>query len=317
MGVIFHSSSDSLPSVKLLLIDGNYYVYRSFFAIRELSNSRGEPTNAIYGFVKVIRKMLRDLNPDRAAVIWDEGLPQRRMELLPTYKQQRAEMPELMRPQIAQIRDLVPLVGLASLSLPQTEADDLLATYALAAAAEGSEVVLATNDKDLFQIVSDRIQVYSTNKTDLAAPKDAFALLGPEHVEKKWGVTPAQLGDYLALIGDSADNIPGVSGIGPKRAAALIQEFGSINAALERPETITSLALREKLTEAREQIALNQQMVRLDLDLPLSIPPSKLEIRPQYEPLIAALEACEFKGLTQEVRDEATRAAAGAQQELF
>src|SRR5436190_774349 len=115
--------------MRLLLVDGYYYIYRSFFAIRELSNSRGEPTNAIYGFVKTIRKMLKDLKPDLAAVVWDEGLPKRRTELQPEYKATRAEMPDLMRPQISIIHEVVPLLGLASIAAPDTEADDLIGTY--------------------------------------------------------------------------------------------------------------------------------------------------------------------------------------------
>ena len=119
--------------MKLLLIDGHYYVYRSFFAIRELSNSRGEATNAIYGFIKTLRRMVRDLQPDLGAVIWDEGLPERRTLLQPEYKQQRSEMPDLMRPQLDFIRNLVPLLGFQSLGLPNTEADDLMASYTCAA----------------------------------------------------------------------------------------------------------------------------------------------------------------------------------------
>src|SRR4051794_35970678 len=114
--------------MKLLLVDGHYYVYRSFFAIRDLSNSRGEPTNAIYGFIKTLRRMIKDLRPDRAAVVWDEGLPIRRTSLQPAYKQQRAEMPETMRPQLNFIRNLMPALGFASVGLPDTEADDLIAS---------------------------------------------------------------------------------------------------------------------------------------------------------------------------------------------
>jgi 5'-3' exonuclease len=119
--------------MKLLLVDGHYYVYRSFFAIRDLSNSRGEPTNAIYGFVKTLRRMVKDLNPQLGAVVWDEGLPARRTDLQPAYKQQRAEMPVEMRPQLGFIREIVPLLGFRSVSLPDTEADDLMASYACAA----------------------------------------------------------------------------------------------------------------------------------------------------------------------------------------
>src|SRR5579885_3164010 len=115
--------------VKLLLIDGHYYVYRSFFAIRELSNSRGEPTNAIYGFIKTLRRMVKDLSPDLGAVLWDEGLPARRTELQPAYKQQRAEMPVEMRPQLDYIQKVVPLLGFHSVSIANTEADDLMASY--------------------------------------------------------------------------------------------------------------------------------------------------------------------------------------------
>ncbi len=303
--------------MKLLLVDGSYYVYRSFFAIRELSNSRGEPTNAIYGFIKVLRKMLRDVQPDRAAVLWDEGLPERRTLLQPDYKQQRSEMPELMRPQIAHIRAMVPLMGLASVRQPDTEADDLIAAYALEAMRKGMEVVLATNDKDLFQLVDDTVKVYSTNKADFASPKDGFALLGANYVRDKWGVEPRQIGDVLALVGDSSDNIPGVNGLGPKRAAALIQEFGNITSLLSRTGCITNPMIREKVEGAREQILSNQEMVRLDTDLPLPVPVEDLIIAPRYEQWLEALEPWEFKTLTDEIRAEAAGAAAPRQGELF
>ncbi len=302
--------------VKLLLVDGHYYVYRSFFAIRELSNSRGEPTNAIYGFIKVLRKMLRDVKPDLAAVLWDEGLPQRRVELQPDYKQHRSEMPELMRPQLNHIRRLVPLLGLQSLGVPNTEADDLMASYACAAVRRGDEVVLATNDKDLFQLVEDGVKIYTTNKADLATPKDGFALLGKDHVKAKWGVEPGQIGDILCLVGDTADNIPGVPGMGPKRAVALINEFHSIDAVLARTNEIKNEGIREKIAGAREQILSNQQMVALDTHLPLPEPLEALTIRPRYKELVEELELCEFKSLTQEIRDEAARGGS-SQGELF
>jgi DNA polymerase-1 len=303
--------------VKLLLVDGPYYVYRSFFAIRELSNSRGEPTNAIYGFVKVLRKMLRDVQPDLAAVLWDEGLPARRTELQPEYKQQRPAMPELMRPQIASIRRLVPLMGIASLRTPDTEADDLIASYACEAQRQGVEVVVATNDKDLFQLVNGSVRVYSTHKADFASPKDGFALLGGDYVREKWGVEPAQIGDVLCLVGDSADNIPGVSGLGPKRASALIREFGGVTGLLTHAESIANETLREKVLGGREQILSNQAMIRLDTHLALPAPLDELAIRPRYAELLAELEPWEFKSLTEEIREEAAGATRPTQGELF
>ena len=303
--------------MKLLLVDGPYYVYRSFFAIRELSNSRGEPTNAIYGFIKVLRKMLRDVQPDLAAVLWDEGLPARRTELQPEYKQQRAEMPEKMRPQIAHIRRIVPLLGVASLRQPDTEADDLIAAYTCAAGHRGMEVVVATNDKDLFQLVNGSVRVYTTNKADFASPKDGFALLGGDYVREKWGVEPEQIGDVLCLVGDASDNIPGVPGLGPKRAAALIREYGGIPALLAQADSIANEAIREKITAARAQILSNQEMVRLDKHLPLPLPLEELAIRPRFDELLAELEPWEFKSLTQEIRDEAALSARPTQGELF
>ena len=305
--------------MKLLLIDGHYYVYRSFFAIRDLRKADGTPTNAIYGFVKTVRRMIADLRPDLGAVVWDMGLPQRRTELQPEYKQQRSEMPDEMRPQLDFIQKLVPALGFASLGLPDTEADDLMASYAIAARERGASVVLATNDKDLFQLVNEHVRVYSTNKTDLAAPSDTFALLGAEAVRKKWNIEPAQIGDMLALVGDSADNIPGVEGVGPKTAATLLTEHRSLDALLADLSAVKNEKLRARLDAARAQIAANREMVRLDLDLPLPTPLETLRIAPRYPELVAALESCEFKSLTAEVRAEAdaTNAPIRAQGELF
>jgi DNA polymerase-1 len=304
--------------MKLLLIDGHYYVYRSFYAIRDLTNSRGEATNAIYGFVKTVRRMVKDLAPDLGAVLWDEGLPPRRVALQPEYKATRAEMPEPMRPQLGFIRDLMPKLGFASIGVADTEADDLMASYTVAARARGDEVVLATNDKDLFQLVDGAVRVYSTNKTDLATPKDTHALLGAEAVRKKWNVEPGQIGDVLALIGDSVDNIPGVDGLGPKTAATLLGEHGSLVELLaENFAPVKNDKLRAKLVAAQSQIEQNIEMVRLDLDLPLPVALDHLRIVPRYPALVAALESCEFKGLTAEVRAEAAAVAPPTQGTLF
>ena len=164
--------------MRLLLVDGHYYLYRSFFAIRGLKNSRGEPTNAIYGFFKAIRKMLADVKPDRAAVIWDCGLPARRTELQPDYKQNRTEMPDDLRPQEDWLQKNTPLLGVACLEIQNTEADDLIASYAVQARREGAEIVIATNDKDILQLVGDGISIYSTVKNDIK--EGGFALLGTE-----------------------------------------------------------------------------------------------------------------------------------------
>ena len=265
--------------------------------------------------------MVKDLQPDFGAVIWDMGIPKRRTELQPAYKEQRAEMPDEMRPQLTFIQNLVPLLGFGSLSLPDTEADDLIASYAVAARARGDDVVLATNDKDLFQLVDDHVRVYSTNKADLTAPTDTFTLLGADAVRKKWGVTPPQIADVLSLIGDSADNIPGVNGLGPKGAAALLATHGSLDAILADLDAVKNERIREKLKAARAQIEQNREMVRLDLDLPLPLPVEELTLQPRYPALIEELEKCDFGSLLAEVKAEAgalaPKAAVHTQTELF
>jgi len=303
--------------MKLLLIDGHYYVYRSFFAIPNLSNSRGEPTNAIFGFTKTLRLMLKHLQPDLGAVVWDEGVPQKRVELQPAYKETRKEMPKPMIPQLDFIQQLTPLLGFRNISLPDTEADDLMGCYTITACERpGMEVVLATNDKDLYQLVGPCVKVYTTAKADLASPKDAFALLGEDQVTAKWEVPPGLIGDVLALTGDSVDNIPGI-GLGRKTAAGLIREFGGLEPLLNNIEKVKSAKTREKLANAREQVLQNRKMVELDCRIELPVPIDKLEIEPDYPALIAALEKCEFKSLLQEVRDEAARIGSARQENLL
>ena len=301
--------------MRLFLVDGHYFLYRSFFAIRGLKNSRGEPTNAIYGFIKALRKMLADVKPDRAAVIWDAGLPARRVELQPAYKQNRSEMPDDLRPQEDWLQKNISLLGPQSLELLNTEADDLIASYARAARKEGAEVVIATNDKDIFQLVDANVHIYSTNKTDI---KDGgFALLGPAEVAAKWGVPAAQIADVLVLTGDSADNIPGVPGVGGKTAVQLITAHGSVQSLLENPSLIENPRLREKIIANRDLIIANREMVRLDDDLPLPAPWKSLEISPRYAELLAALRDCDFKSLVSEIEAEAGEASTPLQGELF
>jgi len=303
--------------MKLLLIDGHYYVYRSFFAIPNLSNSKGEPTNAIFGFTKTLRLMVKHLQPELGAVFWDEGMPERRVRLQPAYKETRKEMPKPMVPQLDFIQELTPLLGFRNISLPNTEADDLMGCYAIAACKRAEmEVVLATNDKDLYQLVGPYVRVYTTAKAELASPKDAFALLGEDQVSAKWEVPPNLIGDVLALAGDSVDNIPGV-GLGRKTAAALIREFGGLESLLANIDKVKSARTREKLINSRDQILENRKMVDLDCHLDLPVPIDELRIEPDYPNLVRALEQCEFKSLLQEVRDEAARMGSGTQRNLF
>jgi DNA polymerase-1 len=262
--------------------------------------------------------MVKHLQPELGAVFWDEGMPEHRVKLQPAYKETRKEMPKPMVPQLQFIQEtLTALLGFRNISLPNTEADDLMGCYAIAACRQpGMEVVLATNDKDLYQLVGPCVRVYTTAKADLASPKDAFALLSEEQVGAKWEVPPNLIGDVLALAGDSVDNIPGI-GVGRKTAAALIREFGGLDSLLANIDKVKSARTREKLMNSREQILENRKMVDLDCHLELPVPIDQLGIEPDYPNLVRALEQCEFKSLLQEFRDEAARVESGAQRNLL
>ena len=198
-------------------------------------------------------------------------------------------------------------LGLRGVALPDTEADDLMASYCCTAHSRGMEVILATNDKDLLSLVEDDILVYSTAKADLPSPELQFTLLGPQAITMKWGVPPPCILDVLALSGDASDNIPGVAGVGPKTATTLIQNAGSLQDLLADVKAIKNEKLRVKIADARGQIMQNREMVRLDTDLPVPVPLDDLVIAPRYDELIAALEWCEFRSMLAEVRAEAKR----------
>ena len=303
--------------MRLLLVDGHYYAYRSFFAIRDLTNSRGEPTNAVFGFVKALRKMLAEVKPDAAAVIWDAGLPERRMLLLPSYKQQRDETPENLARQFPVIEEGVKALGVHNVRLGGHEADDLIASYAAAARGGNSEVVIATNDKDIYALVGQGVRIYSTNKTDLKDPKDGFTLLGPVEVEEKWGVPPGRIPDVLALTGDAVDNIPGVEGVGPKTAAKLVREHGPVALLAENPALIKNEKLRAKVAAASERLRDNLELVRLEHDLPLPVALSALTISADPSAVVELAKKCEFRSLLAEYEKLAREGIPAAQGELF
>lgn len=304
--------------MRLLLVDGHYYAYRSFFAIRGLSNSRGEPTNAVFGFVKAIRKMLSDVQPDSAAVVWDAGLPERRMELLPSYKQQREETPGDLELQFPVIEEAVAALGLHNVRLAGHEADDLIASYAVAARADaGNKVIIATNDKDIWALVEEGTSIYSTNKSDHGGAPEGFALLGAAEVEAKWGVPPARIPDVLALTGDAVDNIPGVEGVGTKTAAKLVREHGTVGALLDNPANIVNEKLRAKIAAATDRVRDNIELVRLQDDLPLPVALDSLHVKPDVMAMADLARRCEFRSLLAEYERLASTARRPQQGELF
>jgi DNA polymerase-1 len=239
------------------------------------------------------------------------------MQLLPSYKQQRDETPDDLARQFPVIEEAVKALGVHNVRLPGHEADDLIASYAAAARGGQSEVVIATNDKDIYALVGEDVRVYSTNKTDLKDPKDGFTLLGPLEVEEKWGVPPGRIPDVLALTGDAVDNIPGVEGVGPKTAAKLVREHGSTALLAENPALIKNEKLRVKVAAAGERLRDNLELVRLDCDLPLPVALPGLNISADPAAVVELARKCEFRSLLAEYEKMAGEATSVAQGELF
>ena len=248
---------------RLLLIDGHAVAYRAFFAIRELSTAAGEPTNAVYGFIRMVQHLVRHWNPSHAAVVFDGGLSAERMELLPSYKAQRAAMPDALRMQFSAMEEFLAQAGLAMVRQEQQEADDVLATLCDQASAASAEVLVATGDKDMFQLANEQVFIIPTTKSD--------ERMGPPEVLSRTGVLPRQIPDWLALIGDQADNIPGVPGVGPKTAAKLLREFQSVDGLYAALAAVPSDKLRAALESHRASVERNLKMTRLHTDLPLAI----------------------------------------------
>src|SRR5580698_1526591 len=212
--------------MKSLLIDGFNLAYRCFFAIPELTRRDGFPTNALHGWVKSLWRLSDQEKPDGTLVFFDLGGAQDRLALLPEYKAHRDEMPDSLSKQIPVIKALTVAMGLGAIEQDGVESDDLLASEAVTLAARGCEVLIVSSDKDFAQIVGERIRLMLPPPT--ANPKLGWRLLDAAGVVEKFGVPPSQIADYLALVGDTSDNIPGIAGVGPKTATKWLAAFGSL-----------------------------------------------------------------------------------------
>jgi DNA polymerase-1 len=263
-------------SERLLIIDGHAYAYRAFFAIRSLSSPTGEATNAIYGFIRMMTKMVERVQPSHVIVVWDGGLAEERMTLLPEYKAHRPEMPANLRPQLDQIVAYLRAANVYSFLKDLCEADDCIAALTRQATAAGMEVVIASSDKDFMQLVSPEVKLLN--------PHDrSDTLFGVDEVRRKTGVEPTQIVDWLSLIGDSVDNIPGVAGVGPKTATDLLRQFGSIEELYRRLSEVGSDRLRCNLQGSAELVRRNQKLVRLKEETPCEVSLEVLTIKPGNE----------------------------------
>jgi len=277
---------------RVYLIDGSSYIYRAYFAIRHLSNSKGEATNAVYGFTNMLLTLLREEKPERVAVIFDAKGPTFRKKLYPEYKANRSAMPEDLVPQIPLIKSIVRAFNLPALELSGYEADDIIATLAKRYADQGLDITVVTGDKDLMQIVGDRVRLLDTMKKKVS---------GQEEVIERFGVPPEQVLEILGLAGDSSDNIPGVPGIGEKTASSLIQEFGNIENLLANIDQVKGKKRQENLREFADQARLSRQLADLIYDLEIDVSLEDLAlVEPDRDALEVLFKKLEFPKLLQE-----------------
>ncbi len=288
---------------KLFLVDGHSLCYRAFYAIQNLTNSKGEPTNAIYGFVTMLRKILEEQKPDHVAMCFDRKEPTFRHQQYKEYKAHRKPMPEELVSQIEPIKEFCRISNIAILEKAGYEADDVIGTLAKQGKKEGYEVFIITGDKDAFQLVDERVRILQPHKEnfvyDAEKVRERFSGLGPDKVV-----------DILALMGDASDNIPGVPGIGEKTAIKLMQEFGSVKGILERLEEIPSEKQRQKIRENVDDLKLSQSLATIDTEVPLEIDWEAIRATgPDPVALAEFYKRYEFRGLLKSIAPQAEKEA--------
>ena len=283
--------------MNLYLIDGHSYFYRAFHAIKNLSNSKGIPTNAIFGFTNMLFKLLREKKPDAIAIVLDSPVPTERHRIYEEYKSQRPEMPDDLKSQIPHMKKIVEAFRIPSFEMPGYEADDILGTIAKKAAASGVDVFILSGDKDMMQLVSDRIKIYDPMKE---------VLIDEEAVIVKFGVPPERVAEVMALTGDAIDNIPGVKGIGEKTAKDLISNVDSLDELIDHPEKIRNERIRKMISENIETIRLSKTLATLDTGLQVEVDMKDLEVgEPDWPSLLKMFSEFEFSSLIKMIPAEA------------
>jgi DNA polymerase-1 len=281
---------------RFYLVDAHAFLHRAYHALPPLANSRGEPVGALYGFARMLLQVLRRDKPDRMAVCFDMPGPTFRHKLFAGYKATRKEADEDLVFQLRQARAMVEAMGFACVEKAGFEADDIMATLAVAGQKDGYEAVLVTGDKDVLQLVGPGIRVFNPSKN---------AYMDPPQVEEKLGVGPASVVDYLALIGDSSDNVPGVRGIGPVGAAKLLRKFGSLRDAIKAakaadPDIPSKTA--QALVDGEDAAALATQLIKLDIRVPVEAEPAACRLpEPDPERLRAVFGRLEFGSLLKDM----------------
>lgn len=277
---------------KLFLIDGSSILYRSFYAIQRLSTSKGFPTNAIYGFLNTLRKILEQEKPSHLGIVFDTGKPTLRHKAFEAYKAQRKPMPDDLQIQIPVLKKVIQALRIPLFEYENYEADDVLASLARMASERGIQTIIVTTDKDLFQLVDDKIIIYNPAKE---------VYLDKEKVKEFFGVEPNQVVDVLSLWGDPTDNVPGVPGIGEKTSKNLIQHFGSLDNLLANLEKVEPPRIKEAIRQNLENIKLSRQLVTVEKNLPLDFNLEAFAVaEPDRSEVIRLFQELEFTSLLQD-----------------
>jgi DNA polymerase-1 len=290
----------AVDSKRLFLIDGMSHIYRAYYAIRNLSNTKGLPTNAIYGFTSMLRKLIQEQKPEYIGVALDLEGPTVRHERYQAYKATRKPMPPDLVQQIPYIRRVCDAFCVPVISYPGFEADDVLGTLSLRATEQGLQSVIVSNDKDMLQLVSERVVVLNAMNDN--------TILDPQKVEEKLGVRPDQVPDLLGLWGDTADNVPGAPGIGEKGARELIQTFGNLESVLKNWDKVKRKTYQESLRDNAGQILMSRELVTIRRDLPIELDLSSLVLsEPDRKAAFELFSELEFKSLMQEFVEQEKR----------
>ena len=246
---------------KIYIVDVSSMFFRAFYAIRPLTSSKGVPVNAVYGFITMIVKLLKEKKPDHIVFCYDRKEPSFRKDLYTEYKAQRATMPDDLQVQMPYLKNVAQLLGITDLEVPTFEADDLIGTITKMAEKKDYEVFIVSGDKDFCQLINENVFLYDTMKD---------IIFTAELVKEKHGVSPAQFIDYLAITGDASDNIPGISGIGPKGAIKLIEQFGSVEEIYKNIDKVESVGIKQKLITSEKNAFLSKRLVSIVCDVPLN-----------------------------------------------
>src|SRR5688572_5522118 len=288
----------------LLLVDGSSYLYRAFHALPDLRNSRGEPTGAIYGVLNMLRKLHKDVPADYSAVVFDAKGKTFRDDMYPQYKANREAMPDELSFQVAALHDAVSAFGWPLLVVDGVEADDVIGTLTKEAERAGARVVISTGDKDMAQLVSPLVTLVNTMSNET---------LDEAGVEKKFGVKPDRFIDYLTLIGDSIDNIPGVEKVGPKTACKWLLQYGSLEEILRRSGEIGGM-VGDNLRKVVDWLPKARELLTIKCDVPLPVTMDALQVKDQDKARLAQLfDRFEFKTWRRELQEGTAEARAATE----